>query len=251
MNINEIYLGDCLDVLTHLEEKSIDMILCDLPYGVVNKAKNEWDVIIPFDKLWLHYNRVIKNNGAIVLFGQEPFSSKLRLSNLKDYKYDWFWEKDKGTGFLNAKRQPLRKIENIHVFYKKQCTYNPQFIEKDKKNIRPTKKKSTQTGIYGQQGEITKREIPDNMGYPVNIVKFNSDTSGMKDRALHPTQKPLKLLEYLVKTYTNQGDLVLDNCMGSGSTAIACINTDRNWIGIEKDEKYYKLAKERIRNAKK
>ena len=228
--------GDCLEVMKDIPDKSIDMILCDLPYGT---TACKWDTVIPFEPLWEQYNRIIKDNGAIVLFGSEPFSSHLRLSNIKNYKYDWIWEKDNGTGFLNAKKMPLKKHENILVFYKKLPTYNPQM----RTGFKPYKCKqgrhSTNYGLY-EQGHITESN---GERYPIDIIEFK------KDSGLHPTQKPVALLEYLIKTYTNEGDVVLDNCMGSGSTGVACVNTNRDFIGIELDENYFKIAKERIENA--
>ena len=232
--------GDCLELMRDIPDGSIDMILCDLPYGT---TQCKWDTIIPFKDLWKQYNRVIKDNGAIVLFGTEPFSSHLRLSNLKNYKYDWIWDKVKGTGFLNAKRQPMRNHELISVFYKKQCTYNPQktFGHKTKKSYRS---KDLQTAVYGEMKNDYTYESTER--YPRSVQVFSTDT---QNSSLHPTQKPVALLEYLVKTYTNDGDTVLDNCMGSGSTGVACANTNRKFVGMEKDEEYFEIAKRRVENA--
>lgn len=218
-------------------EKSVDMILCDLPYGT---TQCKWDVIIPFESLWKQYNRIIKDNGAIVLFGTEPFSSHLRLSNLKYYKYDWIWDKVKGTGFLNAKRQPMRNHELISVFYKKQCTYNPQKTvgHKLKKSY---KSKELQTDVYGEMKNDYTYESTER--YPRSIQVFSTDT---QNSSLHPTQKPVALLEYLIKTYTNEGEIILDNCMGSASTAIAAINTKRRYIGFEKDKDIYDIGCNRV-----
>ena len=233
----ELYQGDCLKIMKQIPDNSIDMVLCDLPYGT---TQCKWDIIIPFDELWKQYNRIAKENAAIVLFGTEPFSSYLRLSNIKDYRYDIIWDKIKGTGFLNAKKQPMRNHENISIFYKKQCTYNPQ------KTIghilkQTCRKKESQTDVYGT---LTKDNYYSSTErYPRSIQIFSTDT---QLSALHPTQKPVKLLEYLIKTYTLENETVLDNCMGSGSTGIACKNLNRNFIGIELDEYYFKLAKERI-----
>lgn len=223
--------------MKEIPDKSIDMILCDLPYGT---TQCKWDSIIPFDLLWEHYNRIIKDHGAIVLFNTEPFGSKLRLSNIKHYKYDWIWDKVKGTGYLNAKKQPMRNHEFISVFYKKQCTYNPQ------KTIGHTKKKSykrkeNQTDVYNKTAKDVLYESTER--YPRSIQIFSTDTQKI---SLHPTQKPVALLEYLIKTYTNEGDVVLDNCMGSGSTGIACLNTNRKFIGYELDEKYFDTATRRL-----
>ena len=225
--------GDCLELMKEIPDKSIDMILCDLPYGT---TKNKWDSVIPLNKLWKQYERIIKDNGAIVLFSQMPFSAELVHSNLKLFKYEWIWQKDNGTGFLNAKKMPLKIHENILVFYKKLPLYNPQM----RTGFKPYKCKqgrhSTNYGAY-EQGHITESN---GERYPIDIIKFK------KDSGLHPTQKPVELLEYLIKTYTNEGETVLDNCMGSGSTGIACINTNRNFIGYELDEHYFQIAKERL-----
>jgi len=227
--------GDCLKLMGDIKDQSIDMILCDLPYGT---TACKWDVVIPFEPLWTQYKRVIKPNGAIVLFGSEPFSSHLRLSNLKMYKYDWVWIKNKPDGFLNSKRQPMRSNELINVF--NSGNYFPQ-LEK----VSPFKHKKTATGVRSStHGKIADKqpeyEIRD-YKYPKNILNFDKP----KDR-LHPTQKPVALLEYLIKTYTLEGETVLDNCMGSGSTGVACKNLNRNFIGIEKEEKYFEIAKARI-----
>lgn len=240
--VNEITQGDCLEVMKSIKSGSVDMILCDLPYG---STQCKWDIIIPFESLWKQYERIIKPNGAIVLFGAEPFSSYLRLSNIKLFKYDWIWDKIKGTGFLNAKRQPMRNHEIISVFYKSQCLYNPQktFGHANKKTFRS---KTLQTEVYGDMNKDYHYESTER--YPRSIQEFLTDT---QNSSIHPTQKPVLLCEYLIKTYTNKGELVLDNCIGSGTTAIACKNTDRNFIGIEKDLKYLDIANNRIKNHKK
>ena len=207
-----------------------------MPYGT---TRNKCDSIIPLDKLWKQYERIIKDNGAIVLFSQMPFSAELVHSNLKLFKYEWIWQKDNGTGFLNAKKMPLKIHENILVFYKKLPLYNPQM----RTGFKPYKCKqgrhSTNYGAY-EQGHITESN---GERYPIDIIKFK------KDSGLHPTQKPVELLEYLIKTYTNEGETVLDNCMGSGSTGVACINTNRNFIGYELNEKYFEIAEKRINEA--
>ena len=235
--------GDCLEVMKDIPDKSVDMILCDLPYGI---TACKWDEIIPFEPLWEQYNRIIKKNGAILLFGTEPFSSKLRMSNIKNYRYDWLWDKVVGSNFINAKKMPLRVFENISVFYKKQPTYNPQMEERDKSKERPkTNSKAineiTNTRTTGSS-TINKKK------YPVNKIIFNRLSGELNSscKSLHPTQKPVELLEYLIKTYTNEGETVLDNCMGSGTTGVACVNTNRNFIGIELDDKYFEIAKQRI-----
>jgi site-specific DNA-methyltransferase (adenine-specific) len=231
----DLRLGDCLEVMKEIPDKSIDMILCDLPYGT---TRNKWDSVISLDKLWEQYSRIIKDNGAIVLFSQMPFTAELVHSNLNLFKYEWIWQKENGTGFLNAKKMPLKIHENIEIFYKKTPTYNPQM----RKGFKPYSQMSGRgSSNYGEQ--IRVQTINDGERYPIDIIEFKRD----KEK-LHPTQKPIGLLEYLIKTYTNENETVLDNCMGSGSTGVACINTNRNFIGIELDENYYKIACERINN---
>ena len=229
--------GDCLELMNDIPDKSVDMILCDLPYGV---TQCKWDAIIPFDKLWEQYNRIIKDNGAVVLFGSEPFTSLLICSNLKNFKYNWIWQKNKATGFLNAKKQPLNDNETISVFYKKQCTYNPQMTVAEKTYKRGMAKRS-KSDCYGEEKDFV--QVDTGLRYPKRIQYFNNNYTREQ---LHPTQKPVELLEYLIKTYTNEDEVVLDNCMGSGSTGIACINTNRRFIGMEIEEKYFKIAKDRI-----
>lgn len=233
LELNKIHHGDCLELMKDIPDGSIDMILCDLPYGT---TACKWDVVIPFEPLWEQYNRIIKDKGAIVLFGSEPFSSTLRMSNIKNFKYDWIWEKEQGINQFLCKIQPLRKTENISVFYKKQPLYNPQF----------TKGKAYENDrVLGCESFGTPKKIKtknDGFRYPTNILQFNRE---LKKR-FHPTQKPVALLEYLIKTYTNKGETVLDNCMGSGATAIACINTNRFFIGIEKEKEYVDIANKRL-----
>ena len=224
--------GDCLELMKQVPDKSIDLILCDLPYGT---TQNKWDTIIPFDKLWAQYKRIIKDNGAILLFSQMPFGANLIMSNPKMFRYEWIWEKENSTGFLQAKKMPLKKHENILVFYKHLPTYNPQMREGFKPYSQTSGRHSSNYNDYKATTTIS-----DGTRYPIDIIKFN------RDKGLHPTQKPVALLEYLIKTYTNEGDTVLDNCMGSGSTGVACKNTNREFIGMELDEKYYKIACERL-----
>ena len=230
--------GDCLELMKDIPNKSIDMILCDLPYGT---TKNKWDSIIPFDKLWEQYERIIKDNGAIVLFAQTPFDKVLGCSNLKMLRYEWIWKKSKATGHLNAKKMPLKEHENILIFYKNLPRYNAQGLIK--KDI-PTIRKGRNNG--SNYGESSKDAIQEYENYPKSVLEFAS-----VGKTIHPTQKPVALLEYLIKTYTNEGELVLDNCMGSGSTGVACLNTNRKFMGIELDANYYNIAKERIENHKK
>ena len=278
----KLYNGDCLEVMKEIPSKSVDMILCDLPYQV---TKNKWDIIIPMndyiiandeslekdefylkqflkglskkeiDKiwkenkqegLWSHYNRVVKDNGAILLFGQDIFSAQLINSNLKMYKYKWFWKKDRPSGFLNAKKMPLKDVEEILVFYKKCPIYNPQFWEGIPLHGMGTKYKEGNLGNnnYGKFASHTNPSANregDTKKYPRQVLEFKRPHP-----PIFPTQKPVDLCEYLIKTYTNEGDLVLDNCMGSGSTGIACKNLNRRFIGIELNSETFNLAKDRI-----
>lgn len=236
--------GDCLELMKDIPDKSIDMILCDLPYGT---TACKWDVVIPFDKLWEQYERIIKDNGAIVLFGQEPFSSFMRLSNIKYYKYDWYWQKERPTNVMQIKKRAGKTIETISVFYKKQCMYNPQKTQHNGK-LRTNKIKNGSLGkLIDNNNNIPTAYRDDRTRYPLQLIKFNRDILKIN---LHPTQKPVALLEYLIKTYTNENETVLDNCMGSGSTGVACKNLNRNFIGMELDETYFEIAKERIEETK-
>ena len=235
--------GDCLEVMKTIESGSIDAIITDPPYGT---TACKWDSVINFDLMWEQLNRIIKPNGAIVLFGSEPFSSALRMSNIKNYKYDWIWEKSKATGHLNAKKRPLAKNELISVFYKKPPTYNPQgLLLKDKPTISKGNRGSKGLGSGGDvYNKAIKDAIQTHTNYPNTILKFNVDMKA----EFHPTQKPVALMEYLIKTYTNEGETVMDFTMGSCSTGVAAKNTNRNFIGIEQDEKYFAIAEERINN---
>ena len=248
-----LHNGDCLVEMNKLQDNSVDMVLCDLPYGMTSC---KWDCVIPFDKLWESYKRICKNNAAIVLFGSEPFSSYLRLSNIKWFKYDWIWHKNSSGGFATAKTRPMKYHEIISVFYNKQPVYNPQFQSYS----------DSTTNRYKTGDIMSRSSTPCNINnmtvtyecqsafdiergkYPESVQFFKSvpNSNGTK---LHPTQKPVDLLEYLIKTYTNKGMTVLDNCMGSGSTGVACVNTNRNFIGIELDNNYYHIAADRIRDA--
>lgn len=238
LELNKIYNEDCLEGMKRIPDKSVDMILCDLPYGT---TRNKWDSIIPLPELWKQYERIIKDNGAIVLTAQTPFDKVLGVSNLKMLRYEWIWEKTTATGHLNSKKMPMKAHENILVFYKKLPTYNPQKTKGHKPVNSYTKYQEdgsnygkTLIGISG--GGSTER-------YPRSVQIFKSDK---QKEALHPTQKPIALFEFLIKVYTNEGETVLDNCMGSGTTAIACLNINRNFIGFEKDETYWNLANDRI-----
>ena len=237
LEINKIYNEDCIIGMKEIEDKSIDMILCDLPYGTTSC---KWDIIIPFESLWKQYERIIKDNGAIVLTASQPFTSELIHSNINLFRYEIIWEKEQATKFMFLKNQIGKIHENILVFYKKQPTYNPQMIQVNKPSHSGTKNKVESHNLNG--GEPKREGATDR--YPTSIIKFNRDRT-----KLHPTQKPVELCEYLIKTYANEGETVLDNCMGSGTTAIACINTNRNYIGFELDENYHKIANERILNA--
>ena len=233
----KIYNGDCLEVMDKLisEGVKVDAIITDPPYGT---TACKWDSIIPFDKMWERLNKLIKHNGAIVLFGSEPFSSGLRMSNIKNYKYDWVWKKHH-TNQLNARKQPLRENECISIFYNKQPIYNPQFTNGTAYEVHRTNYKGSET--LGKQRDHST--ISDGKRYPKSILEFK------EKMRYHPTQKPVALMEYLVKTYTNENETVLDFTMGSGTTGVACKNTNRNFIGIELDENYFKIAKERIEKA--
>ena len=239
----ELIQGDCLEVMKSITDGSVDAIICDPPYGT---TACKWDSVIPFDLMWEQLNRIIKPNGAIVLFGSEPFSSALRMSNIKNYRYDWVWEKTQPTGFLNAKKMPLKQFEIISIFYTKLPTYNPQLTDKKPENIRKLSKnvKAKESENYGKYKRSDDfRSIPINKTYPRDILNFKN--SNIKKK-IHPTQKPVPLMEYLIKTYTNEGETVLDFTMGSGSTMVACQNTKRNGIGIEMDEAYFKIATDRV-----
>ena len=247
----QLYKGDCLEIMKNIPDKSIDMILCDLPYG---KTVSKWDSAISFEPLWKQYNRIIKDNGAIVLFAQQPFTTLLISSNMKEFRHNIVWHKDKCANFIQAKNQPRKTTEDIIVFSKEgsgfthnsknKCTYNPQMINRKPRGKEKGRERSKNIieikgkGCMFKQGE----DFISDKSYPENIVYFKTEH---KNR-FHPTQKPVALLEYLIKTYTDEGETILDNCMGSGSTGIACLRTNRNFIGIEKDDKYFDVAYNRI-----
>jgi site-specific DNA-methyltransferase (adenine-specific) len=228
----ELMLGDCLEVMAGIPDGSVDMVLCDLPYGT---TQNKWDSVIPFDPLWAHYWRVLKPNGAVVLTAAQPFTSALVMSQIKAFKYQWVWEKSKPTGHLNAKKQPMRKHEDVLVFYRQQSTYNPQ-------GLRDTNAVVSRTN-RGNYGECSRTTVQTQTGYPHSLLKYSTENG------VHPTQKPVALMEYLICTYTNEGETVLDNCAGSGTTGVACVKTGRSFIGIERDEGYFKIAQDRISEA--
>lgn len=236
MNNIKLYQGDCLTIMPELSDKSVDMILTDLPYGSTSCS---WDVIIPFEDLWNQYNRIIKSNGCIALFGSEPFSSYLRLSNINHYKYDLYWVKEKPVNFFQLKRRFGKTTENICIFYKNQPTYNPQMIKHLGKKV-TNKSLATFNSITSGRSKSTIQPYQDTgYRYPCDTLKFNRVPPG---KTIHETQKPQKLLEYLIQTYTNTGEVVLDSCMGSGSTGLACLSTKRKFIGIEKNEEYFNKA---------
>jgi len=236
MEINSIIQGDCLELMPQIADKSIDMILCDLPYATTACA---WDILIPFEPLWAQYKRIIKDNGAIVLTASQPFTSALVMSNPKMFKYEWIWEKERASNFFTAKKLPMKYHENILVFYENPPTYNPQMVLGSKNHSGG--KGISKSEHYGTN-HFDDRENSE-MKYPSSVVKIKKEHP-----AVHPTQKPVALFEYLIKTYTNEGDLVLDNCAGSFTTAIASINLKRNWICIEKEPKYCEIGRERIKN---
>ena len=241
MNI-QLKLGDCIKLMNDIEDNSIDLILCDLPF---QKTKNKWDKIIPFEELWKQYNRIIKENGAIILFGQGRFFVKLVNSNLKLYRYDLAWDKELITGFLNANRQPLRQHEQIAIFYKKQPTYNPIFTQGQPLHGKGNKYKTSniKNHNYGDFKILEDYRKGTTNKYPTSIISIQKVHPS---KTIHPTEKPLELMQYLIKTYTNPGEKVLDNCMGSGTVGIACVNCKRSFIGIEISKNYYDIATDRI-----
>lgn len=228
-----------------IPDGSVDMILCDLPYGT---TQCKWDAVIPFDSLWAQYNRIIKQEGAIVLFGSEPFSSHLRLSNLSCYKHDWIWKKSIPKGHLNSKKYPMRIYENISVFCKKTPVYNPQMFQSKPMNSVYKSGGNGKDSTYGRMQTVEAKPLNRTERFPQDVIQFSELPGNSKDR-FHPTQKPIALLEYLIKTYTNEGESVLDNTMGSGSTGVAAVNTNRRFIGIEKEAKYFEIAQKRIAEA--
>lgn len=237
MITNTIYNEDCISGMKRLPDQSIDMILCDLPYGVTDCV---WDKLLPFDLLWEQYERVIKDNGAIVLTSIQPFTTKLISSNFKIFRYCWYWIKNTSTGYCFAKYQPMRNIEDICVFYKQAPVYNPQGLIKLDKPIKKMRKDTGKDGVYKDSSLSGKEYTTQFTNYPKQNLEFK------KDFGLHPTQKPVALFEYLIKTYSNPGDIILDSCIGSGTTAIAAINTGRRFIGFELDKSHYNTAVKRI-----
>lgn len=238
------YNGDCLEIMNDFPDGLFDMILCDLPYGT---TKCKWDIIIPMDELWSKYRRIIKENGVIILTGSEPFSSLLRTSNINEYRYDWTWDKVTARGHLVAKKRPMAQSECISVFYKNAPTYNPQMIKRPPDKIERRKKtEHARTEIMGGVQTSAPTDKVYDEWYPKTIISISN--AGSSVTSIHPTQKPVELFEYLIKTYTNETQIVLDNCAGSGTTAIACENTNRRWVCIEKDTDYFNSAIARINN---
>jgi site-specific DNA-methyltransferase (adenine-specific) len=242
LELNKIYQMDCLEGMKLISDKSIDAIICDLPYGVT--ARNKWDVIIPFDPLWEQYERIIKDNGAIVLTATQPFASALVMSNPKLFRYEWIWEKTTPTGFLNAKKMPMRSHENILVFYKKLPTYNPQKTYGHKRKVSKAEHHTQDCIISSNYNEHNFATYDSTERYPRSVQIFPTDK---QKEAYHPTQKPVALIEYLINTYTNVNDIVLDNCIGVGTTAVACKKTNRRWIGFEIEPKYIEISEKRLR----
>ena len=239
---NTLIYGDSLELMHKVKDKSIDLIFTDLPYGT---TKNDWDNILPFDEMWSHYERIIKDDGVILLFAQAPFDKVLACSNLELFRYEWIWEKTSATGFLNAQKMPLKAHENILVFYKKLPTYNP-IKTKGHMKVSATahQSKCAKSSNYGKQ--MRTKDYSSDERYPRSVLKFKTDKQG---GALHPTQKPLELIKYMIKTYTNEGDVVLDNCMGSGTTIVGAIQTNRKYIGMEITKKFYSIARDRVDEA--
>ena len=234
----ELWHGDCLELMKYIPDGSVDLVLTDPPYGT---TACKWDSVIPFEPMWEQLNRIIKPNGAICLFGSEPFSSALRMSNIKNFKYDWIWDKKIPSGMSYARFQPMRQTENISVFCNGKTVYNPQMVKRDK----PIKGGGMSKGETTNNQHLIALHKTYEYKNPTNLIVFDKIRKG----SLHPTQKPVPLLEYLIRTYTNEGETVLDFTAGSGSTGVACVNTNRNFIGIELDEGYFNIAKKRIEEA--
>ena len=236
LSMVDLYEGDCLNILPKLADNSVDMLLVDLPYGT---TACKWDSVIPLDQLWNQYNIICKKNAAMVFTAAQPFTTILASSNIENFKYEWIWEKPQGTNPMNAKVMPLKSHENILVFYRKKPTYNPQmWYSTPYSGFSSNVSKIGE--VYGSQ-QSKHRDNPEGSRYPKTILKYK------QEKGLHPTQKPVGLMEYLIKTYTNEDEIVLDNTMGSGTTGVACMNTNRKFIGIESDKKYFDIAKQRIK----
>jgi len=232
--------GECLEQMKTIEDGSIDMVLTDPPYGT---TACKWDSIIPLEPMWEQLKRITKKNGAIVMTASQPFTTTLIASNMKMFKYCWVWEKSQAVGHLNAWRMPMKKTEDICLFYSKQCTYNPELTDKPPENVRPVTPRTKRTDCYGDHN-LNAHKCPAGKSMPATIIKFNN-----AQRNVHPTQKPVALMEYLIKTYTNENETVLDFTMGSGTTGVACANLNRDFVGIEQDDKYFQIAEQRIFDA--
>lgn len=235
-----LHLGDCIENLKNITDTSVDMVLCDLPYGT---TQCNWDVIIPFDDLWKELNRICKKNAAMVFTASQPFTSLLITSNIKNFKYNWVWEKSKATGYLNSKKQPMRAHEDVCVFYRKQPTYNPIMVSGTPYNKGEAHRP---TDVYGEQKSVLVKN-DSGLRFPRTVQYFK--TAESEGKVVHPTQKPVSLMEYLIKTYTKDGDVIIDPTMGSGTTGVAAINLNRKFIGIELDENYFNIAQKRIEEA--
>jgi site-specific DNA-methyltransferase (adenine-specific) len=251
--MNQILNGDCLELMKDIPNGSIDMILCDLPYGT---TACKWDTVIPFDELWKQYKRIVKDNGVIVLTASQPFTSSLVMSNPDMFKYELIWEKSNPTGMIMANIRPMKYHENIAIFYSKQPTYNKQMMERTNKTVASMIKNNNNFSSSNSDSclsgkieytKISAKQYEPNLKNPSSIIKINSIRPISKEYSGHPTQKPVALFEYLIKTYTNEGDLVLDNCAGSGTTAIACLNTNRQFIVMEKEQNYYDIILKRVK----
>lgn len=248
-----LHHGDCLEVMAQLPDASVDMILCDLPYGT---TACKWDTVIPFEPLWAQYRRVAKRNAAIVLTASQPFTTALIASNMREFKYEWIWYKNSPSGFANAHRQPMKAHENVCVFYAEQPTYNRQDTSSRVKDVSRLDKPMRRGlgkphGVYGSLGEgdeARRKTVLSSKVNPRSVLEV--DVHPRASGTVHPTQKPVALMEYLIRTYTREGETVLDNCMGSGTTGVACVNTGRQFVGIERDSKYFAIASERIAAAR-
>ena len=232
--------GDCLELMKEIPDNSVDMVLTDPPYGT---TACKWDSVIPLEPMWKELKRITKSTSAIVLFAAQPYTSVLITSNLGMYKYNWVWKKSQAVGHLNAWRQPMRNTEDVCVFYTNQCRYNPELKDKPLANQRPVTSRTKTSDNYGNH-KLDVHKCPPDKTMPATILEFNNAQG-----TVHPTQKPIALMEYLIKTYSNEGDVVLDFTLGSGTTGVACVNTNRKFIGIEKDEGYFKIAEDRINEA--
>lgn len=235
----KLYLGDCLNIMNNIPDHSVDMVLCDLPYGTTSCS---WDTIIPFEPLWEQYHRVCKDNAVIALFASQPFTSMLVMSNIKEFRHEWIWIKNRGSNFANTVREPMKEHEEILIFSKGKWTYNKQMQERTGGGLDRAKYNvswRTSSDNYRKFDDRENNQIGE-LRVPSSWQKFNTETG------MHPTQKPVELCEYLIRTYSNVGDTILDSCMGSGTTGIACLHTDRNFIGIEKEQKYFEIAQDRL-----